>query len=240
MLFVVSAGLGLVDQATPIPNYDLAASAVDNALPKTLRESGQTAEAWWSLIVAASPYSKSLTCLTTTNPAPLVLVALPASYLRLLHGELRAIVKSHRHRLRIFTSEAGRAELHREVARFALPYDDRLESIEGFSGTRADFPQRAMRHFVEALDPHVPDIEAAKEAVVRSLNGLRARTHPARQRLSNEEIAKELRINWQAYNGSSTKLLYYLRRQAGIACEQGRFREIWREVKAKQPRERAD
>jgi hypothetical protein len=112
-----------------------------------------------------------------------------------------------------------------------MPYDERLESLPGHAGTRVDFPQRAMLHFVSELDGHCLDLEAGRHAVVTALDGLAAREIPARVRMDDAQIATMLRRHWTEHGGSSTKLLRFLRREAQIACEQGRFRDIWRGIK---------
>jgi hypothetical protein len=113
-----------------------------------------------------------------------------------------------------------------------MPYDDRLESVPHYSGTRTDFPQRALLHFVTELDGHYLDWSAGAKAVSQSLTGLSTRHIPTRTRLDDAEITNVLRRHWTDYGGSSTRLLRFLRREAQIACEQGRFRDIWRGLKA--------
>ena len=101
-----------------------------------------------------------------------------------------------------------------------MPYDDRLESVDGYSGTRADFPQRAMRHFVERLEAQKLSLTNAHEAVTRSL-----------RRYSNQEITRLIREQWETADGRSTTLLRYLRDEAFVSCEQSRFAQLFRSVR---------
>jgi hypothetical protein len=107
-----------------------------------------------------------------------------------------------------------------------LPYDERLEGLDGYAGTRSDFPQRALRHFVEVVRGHTLPLEQAREHVRAAMAALRKPVLPERQRKSDEEIIALLRQHWQRLNGSATALLRYLRDDALVACEQSRFRTL--------------
>jgi len=160
-----------------------------------------------------------------------VFLALPATYLRLVREDLAAIPPTARKRVRIFTSEAGRAEIPDLVASCVMPYDDRLETVSGFDGTRADFPQRALRHFVERLRGHELSAADGRSAVVASLSGQLRRELPQRVRMSDDDIRALIRARWEDCGGSSTRLLRYLRDDALVSCEQGRFRALWQSLK---------
>jgi hypothetical protein len=188
-MYVVSAGLGLVDSATMVPNYDLTISSRGTPLSDTLRRHGLEGASWWSLLTNHPNTEGSLAKMLSSRPNRVVFLALPASYLR-------------------------------------------LESLGGYDGTRAEFPQRALRHFVEELAAHKLALADAHVAVAAALEGLGRRTTPIRQRRTDAQIAKILRQRWRAYGGSSTRLHRYLRDDALVACEQSRFRALWREVRA--------
>lgn len=115
-----------------------------------------------------------------------------------------------------------------------MPYDDRLDSAgPGHSGTQTDFAQRALRHFVtEVLNQREDgDAQAHSSLVLEALSSLAKREIPKRQRLSDYEIGKVIRDNWEQGNGQSTALLRIIRRDLDIACEQSRFRNIYQLVK---------
>jgi hypothetical protein len=141
--------------------------------------------------------------------------------------DLLGLPENKRHLLRIFSSAAGSADLHPELQPFTLPYDDRLEAIPGHSGTRTDFPQRALRHFIEEVEGHRCPLLEARARVESALVGLQPRHIPTRTKMTDGEIANVMRKQWRRHNGSSTQLLRYLRQEAQIACEQKRFRDIW-------------
>lgn len=231
-LFVVSAGLGLVHESDLVPNYDFTVSGVGGPLRTALDDSGESVTTWWSVLTGQSAARGSLAELVNAAPNRLMLVALPASYLRMVGDDLASVDDKAKQRLRIFTSEAGMAGAPANLRQCVLPYDDRLETLAGYDGTRAEFPQRALRHFVSALHGDKLAPREAHAAVTTALSGLKRRTIPLRQRMTDERITAMLRQNWASYAGSSTRLHRYLRDEALVACEQSRFRTLWRHVQA--------
>ena len=224
-LFVVSAGLGLVAADDHVPNYNLTVTP-GSILAEMLASQGLGVHEWWGALTktASSPLSR----LATHSS---IFLALPATYLRLVREDLASIPPTARKRVWIFTSEAGRAEVPDLVASCVMPYDDRLETVSGFDGTRADFPQRALRHFVERLRGHELSAADGRNAVVASLSSQLRRQLPQRIRMSDDDIRTLIRARWEACAGSSARLLRYLRDDAKVSCEQGRFRVLWQSLK---------
>jgi hypothetical protein len=229
---VVSAGLGLVHELDLVPNNDLTASSATGALRSALELGRETIANSWSLLLRQSVAKTSLCGLAAAVPNRLVLLALPASYIRLVVADLALIDDTASECLRIFTSSAGEAEVPANLKRCVLPYDERLESLEGYDGTRAEFPQRALRHFVERLRGHGLSLHQARAEVTAAMDGLRFRVTPVRQRRTDAQVAQLIRQRWNACAGSSTRLHRYLRDEALVACEQSRFRTLWLQVQA--------
>ncbi|MGF6923880.1 hypothetical protein OKW28_008077 [Paraburkholderia sp. 40] len=50
---------------------------------------------------------------------------------------------------------------------------------------------------------------------------------PVRERKTDSEILALLRKNWDRFDGTSARLLRFLRDEALVACEQSRFRNLW-------------
>lgn len=231
-LYIVSAGLGLVRETDLVPNYDLTVGADAGPLNEALKANGEDSTHWWALRTVRPESAGSLAGLVCSVPDRMVIIALPSSYLQMVADDLGAILSDAAHMLRIFTSEAGKAKVPEHLRHCVLPYDERLESLGGYDGTRAEFPQRALRHFVEALSGHHLALKDAHAAVSASLAGLKKRVTPTRKRVSDAQIASMLREQWELYSGSSTRLHRYLRDKAHIACEQSRFRAIWRQLQS--------
>jgi len=225
-LFFVSAGLGIIAESELIPTYDLTPVAKKGGLSDALSQHKISASDWW---VALS--NNGLSQLIDQFREEQVLVALPATYLKMVAKDLEASADGVVSRLRIFTSKAGMDELPKRMRQCVMPYDDRLNSISGCAGTRSDFPQRAMRHFVQVLRATQQTLDDAHSAVEQSLAELRLRSIPTRKRLDDTAIKRLILLRWEDCHGRSAQLLRAIRDEEMVACEQGRFALLWREVR---------
>lgn len=227
-LHVVSAGLGLINGADEAAPYDLTASGPRGGLQGALGLHGATTAEWWEFLCDG----QGLFELLSQHPEAIVLAALPASYVEMVSRDLKKCSPAQLDRIRLFTSQAGRSILPSGLVGIAMPYDDRLESIPNYAGTRADFPQRAMRHFVECINAHSLPATGALDAVKSALAHHKKPKVIDRVRADDAAIKTLIRRNWKATGGRSSTLLRYLRDDARIACEQGRFAQLWREIRA--------
>lgn len=152
----------------------------------------------------------------------LALVALSGPYAAMLAPSLAGLPKSLLVGLRLFgwrLQEVLPPALHGSI----MGYDARLEAT--FPGTRNDFAQRAMAHFVEVVLPMAargPDEH--NRFVGGVLAGLEAPRRAARPRTSDAEILNWLGRPAQA-SGGIGRLLRRVRDE-GIACEQSRFARL--------------
>ena len=222
--YVVSAGLGLVRSDESVPAYECTV-VPGSELGSRLKVLGATAADWWNAVTAHQPYP--LSRLVAQSPT---LLALPSSYLRMVHDDLAQLSPVDVARLRIFTSIAGARCLPEHLAGCVMPYDDRLESMPNYAGTRSDFAQRALRHFVEVLRAAPLTLDEARAAVSEALEPLAQRQREAGTRMSDDEIRRVLTEQWSRHGGSGTRLLRYLRDEARISCEQRRFSRIWNDL----------
>jgi hypothetical protein len=225
-LHVISAGLGVVGATDPIPSYDLTVSDGSNSLKPLLLRLGKEPSDWWSALTAKLGHQRSVHALLDRHADALALFALPGSYVALIAQDLASLSDTQVNRIRIITSGHGQALVPANARHVVLPYDERLEG-SSFPGTRTDFAQRALRHFVEVLHGHRLSAEEAQAAVVNAMHTLRKPVVPVRERKTDAEILALLRKNWHRFDGASTRLLRYLRDEALVACEQGRFRGLW-------------
>lgn len=224
--YVISAGLGLVNSDQLVPAYECTVAS-GSELSRRLEHAGATTVDWWQAITASQPYP--LSRLIASCPT---LLALPSAYLRMVHDDLTQVSSAKARQLRIFTSTAGAKLVPETLSSCVMPYDDRLESVQGYAGTRSDFAQRALRHFVEALEATPLPLEDARAKVSASLI---RRPRPQRspgKRMSDDELRQVLTAVWVQHDGSSTRLLRHLRDEARISCEQKRFSRIWQSLTA--------
>lgn len=230
-LAVVSAGLGFIWADDTIPAYDLTISAGINSVGPYLRQNGLGTADWWAALNAARGVARPIGDVLSAHPESMLLMALPASYLEMVAGELDTLSKSLLQRVRLFSSASGAQQLTERVKAQVMPYDHRLEATR-LAGTQSDFPQRAMRHFVEELRGHDRSLDDAIRCVAVSMQKLQERTRPVRQRLTDDEIVIMLKAQWDRYDGAGGRLLRHLRDEALVACEQSRFKSLWHRVRA--------
>lgn len=222
-LAIISAGIGLVDGDTLVPGYSLTTIGGD---PDDIRrKTGAGRADWWPAIQAASPFAQS-----DRGPRGLILAAVSAAYLEMVATDWSAWPTADLDRLRLFSKVApGPAA---EALRAAwMPYDDRLDGVsQGLAGTQGDFAQRAMRHF--ATEIRSTGTQAGdRQAVAAALAGIARRQVPVRKRLQDAALKDIIRADWDAAQGQSSTMLRRLRDTLGLACEQGRFRMLFNEVK---------
>lgn len=222
--YVVSAGLGLVRHDQLIPSYECSVAA-GTELDRRLRHLARRPADWWNALTATSPLL--LSKLIAKAPT---LLALPSGYLRMVQDDLAKVTPAEATSLRIFTSTAGAQCLPQHLLHCVMPYDERLESVRGHAGTRSDFAQRALRHFVEVLQAADLPLKESHEAVAASLASHQRRQRSMGQRMTDDEILKVLKAQWIQQSGSSTRLLRYLRDEARISCEQRRFSRLWQSL----------
>lgn len=233
-LYVVSAGLGIIDSNMSVPIYDLSVSSStgESVLKKICTKISP--KAWWSQISRNNPFGTSLNRILSNHPDELVLIALSRTYLDLLKEELTKCTVPQRSRLRFF-GKILPSSLPSQLINNWMPYDDRLDSIgKEFSGTQSDFPQRALRHFASKVLVSSGDstIENHSAMVLDALSYGIHRERPRRQRLTDPQIAQVILNNWKKGKGQSSLLLRIIRDDLNTACEQKRFTRIFYSVKA--------
>ena len=222
-LYVASAGLGLVAGYQRVPSYGL---TVADGVPDSITDrvtGGFDLARWWGA-VSRGPFSTAASDLPE-GPLPVV-AALSRPYARMISAELGGVRAPDRWRLIGTGLEVLLPSAMRDSV---MPYDQRLEGI--FPGTRADFPQRALVHFVEEVLRCNPtgDIEAHATAVKAALSRAVAPERTRRPRRGDPEIREAIRRRVGSETGIA-RLLRRLRDEDGIACEQARFGRLYREV----------
>ena len=99
-LHIISAGLGVVDAADPIPSYDLTVSDGSNSLKPLLNHLGQEPGDWWAALTAELGGQHSVNALLERHADALALFALPGSYVALIAQDLASLTKSQISRIR--------------------------------------------------------------------------------------------------------------------------------------------
>jgi hypothetical protein len=227
-LRIVSAGLGLVDKRQKVPAYSLtiANGDPDSIMPKV--EGQFSAVHWWRALSQALAISGRAVLDIISERSGLAILALPGTYLELIAEEVVALPKELLARVRLVGAPK---ECVPPALRGAwMPYDARFDGVGGPNpGTRGDFAQRAARHFAEAVVRSAPQADATEHAelVERYLRPLLAPIPPRREVGTDAELVEVIRSLLPLTGGRSGETLRMLRREAGRACEQGRFRRLF-------------
>lgn len=232
-LLIASAGVGLVDASTKIPPYacTILTEAADSVSGRAL--GNMTSSDWWSQLVASSPFSKSVKDVAGSS-AGLICAALSDAYIEMIAGDLIALPEADQQRLRIFT-RAPIERIAQALRAYVMPYDDRLDGPDSpIRGTRSDFSGRALHHFAEHILCKDDERSAAKHAVAVTTAISLWRPSARHQRFRHDDAALKALIvdHWAAAGGRSSRLLRLFRDELNIACEQGRFAGLVRDVRA--------
>ncbi len=229
----VSAGLGLVSADEEVPGYDLTVSGnCVNHIRKKIEDEVFDPQAWWKELSRHQKPHRTLARLVRRSNAHLVVLALPSNYLRMALGDISALSPADMQRLRIVGPPKNAIPEHLQP--FWLPYDSRLDGAKSpIRGTRSDFPQRAARHFFEAIwsSTRKNDLESHIRGVKNALTKLPYPDIPRRKQLNDEEIIRVIKDLWARAEGKSGRMLRILRDEEQIACEQGRFKHLFNLVK---------
>ena len=237
--YLLSAGLGLVSTKELVPSYSLTvAPANEDSIAGHFNDIDTWHPAhWWRALQTHTTMNTNLAQLLRNRGDALVLIALSKHYAKMIGADLAALDDDLVQRLRIFglgTKPHLAKRLHANI----MPYDLRFDGPNNPSqGTRTDFASRALHHFSRALKEGTVegrDRVQDRETVETLLVGWQAPIIPIRERQTDEEIVSFIILNWQVVDGRSSRMLRFLR-DSGLACEQGRFRDLFRQVAVQRP-----
>lgn len=232
-LWIISAGMGLIQSSTPIPSYSLTTSPRgEDAIGARVLSADWSSSAWWSE-VTQQDHSSTFVEIVRKYPKAIFLVALSENYALMIAEDLRRLDATDRSRLRLFGANLERA-LGEKFAPYILPYDRRIDGPDSpIPGTASDFSARSLRHFTKLITEGIAgfdDVSADRLAVGNSLEGMALPNIPKREPKKDAEIRDLIIENWAAVEGRSGRMLRYLRDNLGVACEQGRFRRLFNQV----------
>lgn len=231
-LWIVSAGLGLVTPKTMVPPYS-ATFAVGE--PDSVVRQGNQEDVlrWWRLLVAwrksKGPGVGSIADIARGHPSEPLIAALSDDYLSALREDLAQARGLLVNAASLVIISAG-AKKDGELAENFLPCDSRLE--HRFGRSRMALNTRVLEAF---LNQHLRDgrtIESVREHYADLLGSLPPAGYPVRERGSDDRVRSFIRARLAKDPGGRHTSLLRLYRWQGLACEQSRFRELFREVAA--------
>jgi len=226
-VYVVSAGLGLVAADCVIPSYGITIGGRGDDLVSARAAGGFDPSDWWSA-VSQGRFATPLVQALSDSPRRPVLVGLTRPYAVMLASALSELPEQDVARLRIIGLRLNEL-LPPHLQASTLPYDERLDAV--LPGTRSDFAQRAVLHFVTqglSVFPHA-DATDHRDWVTATLADQKAPPRPKRARHSDQGIMTVVERHLHSTQGIG-RLLRVLREVEGIACEQARFARLYRTV----------
>ena len=226
-LFITSAGLGLIDSTQKVPPYSstISKGSSDYVLDKLTE--GNVSD-WWDALNRKSPFSVAF----TTYPYELILIAMSLPYFRLIEQQLIELNASEKSKLRLFL-RVNKNDISSCLLPYLMPYDERFDSQNGPNrGTLNDFPQRALRHFVESILTNTSNHSCENHSVLVEdvLKELQPYKIIAGAKCTDDEISDLILKYRSKCLSSPSKMLRFFRDSLGIACEQKRFQRLFHNV----------
>lgn len=223
-LFIMSAGLGLLEGGTRVPRYDLTLSPFATACIQSLVTDNFDPALWWRQM-QRGPFASAIEVIAGGEGR--ILVALTKPYAQMIGAALTQLPEAAQSRLRIFGAGLNSSlatSLHSQV----MPYDARLDVI--VPGTRLDFASRALVHFADLLSLQ-PGGDAREDAdrVRAVLAPVEVPETGKRLKLADAELSGHVKVLVQR-GLSRTSALRELREGMGLACEHARFARLYRSV----------
>jgi hypothetical protein len=228
VLVFVSAGLGLVKASAVIPRYSLTTVPGDPQAVGPHVDGDFSPMAWWEALREAGLRKRDELEVVCSEAGGALVVALPGTYLRMVGTELAALPSALLSRTRIVGAPLD--AVPSPLRALWMPYDDRLDgALSTNPGTRGDFPQRAARHFFQYVLQENPAGDASDHhaTVKRHLQTLSHPIRLSRRTGSDSELVRVISALLPRTAGRSSQTLALLRREAGWACEQRRFRRLF-------------
>ena len=230
-LVVISAGYGLVREQDEISPYSLTvASGQVDSISRKIHRSDWSPNAWWKMLGKNTLAVTDLSLLLTKTKPDLILMSLSAGYTKLIEDELRNLTQNQRLRLRIFcpgTNPHVPSILDANI----LPYDNRIDGKDSPNrGTMSDFSCRALHHFAHSIGSGIikgVNLEEDKSSLLKLMADWSPPKKLRRNRQTDEEIIAFILNAWHRTGGLSGAT-FRLLRGSGFACEQGRFRDLFR------------
>jgi len=234
-LWISSAGYGLIRPDTPIKPYQATfARGEQDYIGVGITGTGEVEQKWWAGVCAYRIRNKenansprSLQALAEAFPRTPMVVALSVDYLRAVKEDLAATFHNQFFLEHLSIVSCGTRERHSVWRNNLLPCDGSMSRALG--GTLTSLNVRVVRRLFQLWGGAAPTVEHL--AKLTGQIGHQSRSICKRAPSRDSEVADFIysRLN-KAPGISKTKLLGEFR-NAGQACEQRRFGEIYARIR---------
>ena len=221
-LWVASAGWGLIPASAQIRPYSATYSP---GYLDSVPDGRRGAQDWWNAMAAWSgPQSgtpRSLAALVAEHPRDRILLVLSQSYFAACTDDLANALEVAANESLISVVAAG-VTTDSDLAAWQLPANARLQHMLG--GTRGSLNARIAAHLLSA---GLTDHDAMQRHLRRMLAKAPALPVYARRRITDAEVRTFIRTRRKQDPDASRASLLRDLRDAGMACEQRRFAELF-------------
>lgn len=228
-LWVSSAGYGVVANDSKLVSYSATFSAGHEDSVSSVDED-EAGKKWWGCATASkNGLGLSVASLTKSDPKATVLVVASPAYVEAMVYDLEASLSHVRERGAVFVI-SSRVPRGTELESNWIQSSGALQGAVG--GALVSLHARVARHLILAMPPR----DFVKENLAHMTKKLDDEAGPATKRVARSQmsdndvvafISKRVTADPKA---SHTRLLRELR-ESGQACEQGRFRRLFKQVK---------
>ncbi len=235
-LWIISAGMGLVSSRNePITPYNLTISYGPDSVIKKISDDTWSPTRWWDLITSRRGGRTIANIVNDNKNSECVLLfALSKNYAKMVRNDIGRIHEKKIDMVRFFGR--GLEDIFDDkFKQCIMPYDSKLNGPNStYKGAMGDFSQRAMRHYVDLVieNPTTLGVNARndQDAVADAIRNWTPPKRIKRPVETNENILSLISIDIENYGGGSGKLLRRLRDHHKIACEQGRFKNLYKQA----------
>lgn len=233
-LWIISAGLGLIQAQAPCPAYNLTITpGSSHSVQQRVTHGAFRADDWWASLNSGLRGDFGLASLVRAHPESTVVITLSSAYADLVFADLLQLDSNECKRIRIVGPRSP-ATLKESLRDAWMPYDTRFDGPDSpLPGTGADYPQRVARHFVSLIEHGGTRADASEHANAVRV-ALRNFAHPAlpdRLKVDDETICAVIKKRWDDATGSGARMLRIIRDEEGLRCEQSRFAKLYRRLK---------
>lgn len=225
--WVCSAGYGLVPWDAELKPYS---ATFSSSHTDSVGTAGFTATDWWEVLKPWRPGGvggpRGLADLAASCPESFLLLCLSGPYLRAAARDLRAL----RYQRTIETCGIICAGLRQrsEFGALMLPADARWKTTLG--GAMQSLNARVARWAIRNYSEWQGEGRILHRWLAASLSALAPLPVPSRKRTSDGEVRAWIEHELAVEPGTSVSLLLRRLRDSGHACEQGRFRGLFKSV----------
>ncbi len=230
-LIVISAGYGIVKENDEIAPYSLTVSTGKlDSISRKVNRAEWSLKRWWKMLGENTPATANLSQLLAHSDPDLILNSLSTRYTGLIQDELTSISSKLKQRMRLFCS-ATNPYVPTDLVDNIMPYDVRFNGPDSpIRGTMSDFSCRAAHHFAQSIQSGMirgVNLDEDKFNLLDMMKTWTPPNLPHRIRQTDEEVIEFILNSWHQTGGLSGNSLRHLR-NSGFACEQGRFRNLFK------------